>query len=136
MKGRVRALAFISPGLSFSGQKTIIERARCKPLFLGVFAVDAFKKIGKSLLIGSLAGLAIALITNFFVHDLIDSLEDQTYYMRYHWDSKTLPWYRKAPDNRNRTKVPITAFTSSTSTSGACKNWEIIGTGTGRFRRR
>jgi len=44
------------------------------------------KKVGKSLLIGSFAGLAIALVTNFFVADLIDRIEDQTYYMRYHWE--------------------------------------------------
>ena len=62
--------------------------------------MDAFKKIGKSLLIGSLAGLAIALITNFFVHDLIDSLEDQTYYMRYHWEFEDLALVKSAGQSR------------------------------------
>jgi len=53
--------------------------------------VEIIKKTGKSLLIGSLAGLAIALVTNFFVVDLIDRLEDQTYYMRYRWEFEDLP---------------------------------------------
>jgi adenylate cyclase len=57
----------------------------------GDFLVEIIKKTGKSLLIGSLAGLAIALVTNFFVVDLIDRLEDQTYYMRYRWEFEDLP---------------------------------------------
>jgi len=52
--------------------------------------LEAIKKIGKSLLIGSFAGLAIALVTNYFVADLIDRLEDQTYYMRYRWEFEDL----------------------------------------------
>jgi len=52
--------------------------------------MEIIKKIGKSLLIGSIAGLAIALVTNFFVVDLINSLEDQTYYMRYRWEFEDL----------------------------------------------
>jgi adenylate cyclase len=44
------------------------------------------KKFLKSLLIGSLAGLAIALFTRFFFQDLIDRLEYVTYYMRYKWE--------------------------------------------------
>ncbi|MBD3391478.1 MAG: CHASE2 domain-containing protein, partial [Chitinivibrionales bacterium] len=48
-------------------------------------AVEIFKKVLKSLLIGTLAGVAIALLTNFFVPDLIDRLEHQSYYMRYYW---------------------------------------------------
>ncbi|MDD5674380.1 MAG: CHASE2 domain-containing protein, partial [Chitinivibrionales bacterium] len=47
--------------------------------------MDFLKKFLKSLAIGSLAGVAIALFTNFFFKDLIDALEYQTYYMRYHW---------------------------------------------------
>jgi adenylate cyclase len=44
------------------------------------------KKLIKSLLIGSLAGLGIALFTRFFFQDLIDRLEYVTYYMRYRWE--------------------------------------------------
>jgi class 3 adenylate cyclase/CHASE2 domain-containing sensor protein len=47
--------------------------------------MEFLKKIGKSLLIGSLAGAAIAIITHSFVPDLIDRLEHQSYYMRYFW---------------------------------------------------
>ncbi len=36
-------------------------------------------------MIGTLAGLAIAVITHSFVPDLIDRLEHQSYYMRYYW---------------------------------------------------
>lgn len=47
------------------------------------------RRIGKSLLIGSAMGIGVALITSLFSKDLtffknlIDSLENQTYYMRY-----------------------------------------------------
>ena len=47
--------------------------------------MEILKKVLKSLLIGTLAGVAIALLTNFFVPDLIDRLEHQSYYMRYYW---------------------------------------------------
>jgi hypothetical protein len=36
------------------------------------------------------AGLAVALFTNYFFADLIDRLEDQTYYMRYRWEFEDL----------------------------------------------
>jgi adenylate cyclase len=81
-------MSFISPGLSFLSQRAIINfsfKRKCGN------AMEAIKKIGKSLLIGSLAGLAIALVTNYFVADLIDRLEDQTYYMRYRWEFEDLP---------------------------------------------
>ncbi len=42
-------------------------------------------RIGKSLLIGSAMGMVVALATNFVLKDLIDELENQTYYMRYRW---------------------------------------------------
>jgi adenylate cyclase len=48
------------------------------------------KKFLKSLLIGSLAGLCIALFTRFFFQDLIDRLEYVTYYMRYRWEYSDL----------------------------------------------
>jgi adenylate cyclase len=48
------------------------------------------KRLGKSLLIGSAMGIGVALVTNFFVKDLIDRLEDQTYYMRYRWEFQEL----------------------------------------------
>ncbi len=43
------------------------------------------KKVGKSLLLGTIVGVAVAAITNWFVPDLIDRLENQSYYMLYHW---------------------------------------------------
>ncbi|HUI92197.1 MAG TPA: adenylate/guanylate cyclase domain-containing protein [Chitinivibrionales bacterium] len=43
------------------------------------------RRIGKSLLIGSAMGIAVALLFNlFFLKRVIDVLEDQTYYLRYH----------------------------------------------------
>jgi len=45
-----------------------------------------FFKISKSLLIGSAIGIGVAIFTNLFFKDLIDRLEDQTYYMRYKWE--------------------------------------------------
>jgi class 3 adenylate cyclase/CHASE2 domain-containing sensor protein len=62
---------------------------------MGDRCMDGIKKIIKSLFIGSLAGLAIALVTNYFVADLIDRLEDQTYYMRYRWEFEELPGMQK-----------------------------------------
>ncbi|MBN1603096.1 MAG: adenylate/guanylate cyclase domain-containing protein [Chitinispirillaceae bacterium] len=44
------------------------------------------RKLIRSLFIGSLAGLGIALFTRFFFQDLIDRLEYVTYYMRYRWE--------------------------------------------------
>ena len=43
-------------------------------------------RIVKSLLIGSAMGIGVALFTNLFFTDLINRLEDQTYYMRYRWE--------------------------------------------------
>jgi adenylate cyclase len=48
------------------------------------------KKFLKSLLIGSFAGLGIALFTRFFFQDVIDRLENVTYYMRYRWEYSDL----------------------------------------------
>ncbi|MBN1578258.1 MAG: CHASE2 domain-containing protein [Chitinispirillaceae bacterium] len=48
--------------------------------------MDIVKKLLKSLLIGSLVGLGIALFTRFFFQELIDRLENVTYYMRYRWE--------------------------------------------------
>ena len=47
--------------------------------------MEILKKLGKSLLIGTVMGAIIAVITRNFVPDLIDRLEHQTYYMRYFW---------------------------------------------------
>jgi adenylate cyclase len=44
------------------------------------------KRIVKSLVIGSAMGIGVALFTNLFFTDLINRLEDQTYYMRYRWE--------------------------------------------------
>jgi len=44
------------------------------------------KRTVKSLLIGSAMGIGVALFTNLFFTNLINRLEDQTYYMRYHWE--------------------------------------------------
>jgi len=52
--------------------------------------VEQLKKISKSLLIGSLAGLGMALFTRFFFQDVIDRLEYVTYYMRYRWEYSEL----------------------------------------------
>jgi len=48
--------------------------------------MEIIKKLLKSLLIGSLVGLGIALFTNFFFQELIDRLEYVTYYIRYRWE--------------------------------------------------
>jgi adenylate cyclase len=52
--------------------------------------MELLKKILKSLAIGSLVGLGIALFTRFFFQDLIDRLENVTYYMRYRWEYSDL----------------------------------------------
>ncbi|MBN2035720.1 MAG: adenylate/guanylate cyclase domain-containing protein, partial [Chitinispirillaceae bacterium] len=46
--------------------------------------------MAKSILIGSLTGLAIALFSQFFFQDLIDRLECVTYYMRAKWENTYL----------------------------------------------
>ena len=48
--------------------------------------MEILKKLVKSLFIGSLVGLGIALFTRFFFQDIIDRLEYVTYYMRYRWE--------------------------------------------------
>ncbi|MBN1758505.1 MAG: adenylate/guanylate cyclase domain-containing protein [Chitinispirillaceae bacterium] len=48
--------------------------------------MEILKKLFKSLLIGSLVGLGIALFTRFFFQEVIDRLEYVTYYMRYRWE--------------------------------------------------
>ncbi len=48
--------------------------------------MELLARVGKSLIIGCLAGLAVALFTNFFFKPLIDRLENQTYDMRYSWE--------------------------------------------------
>ncbi len=47
--------------------------------------MELLKKMGKSLIIGTIMGIIIAFITSKFVPDLIDRLENQSYYMRYYW---------------------------------------------------
>ncbi len=61
------------------------------------------KRIGKSLLIGSAMGIGVALVTNFFVKDLIDRLEDQTYDMRYSWEFQdaSSAKSKEGPENDN-----------------------------------
>ena len=86
MKDNSRLRLLLDPACIFKGNRVIISFSSKRRPFL-----EAIKKIGKSLLIGSLAGLAIALVTNYFVADLIDRLEDQTYYMRYRWEFEDLP---------------------------------------------
>ncbi|NLG19422.1 MAG: adenylate/guanylate cyclase domain-containing protein [Fibrobacter sp.] len=48
--------------------------------------MELLKKVLKCLVIGTLAGLSIALFTNFFFKDLINRLEYVTYYMRSRWE--------------------------------------------------
>ncbi|MBD3344127.1 MAG: CHASE2 domain-containing protein [Chitinivibrionales bacterium] len=52
--------------------------------------MEPLKKIGKSLLIGGIVGLAMTIVTSYFLSDLIDQLEYQTYYWRYKWEYKEL----------------------------------------------
>lgn len=61
-----------------------------------LLAMEILKKLFKSLLIGSLVGLSIALFTRFFFQDLIDRLEYVTYYMRYRWE------YTDLANDKNR----------------------------------
>lgn len=63
--------------------------------------MDIFRKLMKSLLIGSLAGLGIALFTRFFFQDLIDRLEYVTYYMRYKWTYSDLSKQTGAENSAN-----------------------------------
>jgi len=63
--------------------------------------MEILKKLLKSLLIGSLAGLAIALFTRFFFQDLIDRLEYVTYYMRYKWTYSDLSKQTGAENSSN-----------------------------------
>jgi len=48
------------------------------------------KRVGKSLLIGTIMGVVVTLFTNLFFSDLIDKLEYQTYYMRYKWEADAI----------------------------------------------
>jgi class 3 adenylate cyclase/CHASE2 domain-containing sensor protein len=48
--------------------------------------MDFLKKLLKSLIIGTLMGLAIAFFTDRFFSDIIDRLENQTYDRRYRWE--------------------------------------------------
>ncbi len=57
------------------------------------------KRILKSLLIGSAMGIGVALFTNLFFTDLINRLEDQTYYMRYRWE------FDEQGSNKNHAKI-------------------------------
>jgi CHASE2 domain-containing sensor protein len=62
--------------------------------------MEWLKKIGKSLLVGTVAGVLIALITNYFVPALIDRLENQSYYMRYLWK------YMDTDKNEDKNQAP------------------------------
>jgi adenylate cyclase len=53
------------------------------------------KRIVKSLLIGSAMGIGVAVFTNLFFTHLIDRLEAQTYYMRYHWEFDELSSHKR-----------------------------------------
>ncbi len=52
--------------------------------------MELLKKIGKSLIIGTVMGIIIAFLTSKFVPDLINRLEHQSYYMRYQWKALDL----------------------------------------------
>jgi class 3 adenylate cyclase/CHASE2 domain-containing sensor protein len=52
--------------------------------------MEFFRKFLKCLLIGSIAGISIALFTRFFYREIVDRLEYVTYYMRYRWEFKDL----------------------------------------------
>ncbi len=58
--------------------------------FKSSISMKLLRRLARSLLIGSAMGVGVALATNFFVKDLIDRLENQTYYMRYRWEFKNL----------------------------------------------
>jgi len=47
--------------------------------------MEFLKKFSRSLILGSIVGLGIALVTSFFLQELIDRIEYLTYYMRYSW---------------------------------------------------
>ena len=57
--------------------------------------MEFLKKLLKSFIIGTVVGILIALITRYFVTDLIDRLEHQSYYMRYYWKYMDMPGKKK-----------------------------------------
>jgi class 3 adenylate cyclase/CHASE2 domain-containing sensor protein len=69
--------------------------------------MELLKKIVKSIFIGSLAGLAIALFSNFFFQDLIDRLECVTYYMRSRWENSYISKEKLAKLKENNNSVYI-----------------------------
>jgi len=69
--------------------------------------MEIIKKIIKSFIIGTLAGLIVALITNYFVPDLIDRLEHQSYYMRYYWKYMELGEKKEAAQGEEESGIFI-----------------------------
>jgi class 3 adenylate cyclase/CHASE2 domain-containing sensor protein len=93
--------------------------------FKGSISMKLLKRLAKSLLIGSAIGVGVALATNFFVKDLIDRLENQTYYMRYRWEFKNLPAEksREEVDNDNSIRI-IDIDERSQHKLGKYWNWD------------
>jgi class 3 adenylate cyclase/CHASE2 domain-containing sensor protein len=91
--------------------------------FQGSFSMKWLKRLGKSLLIGSAMGVGVALFTNLFFKDLIDKLENQTYYMRYHWAYKDLNKGSTTPDFDNGINI-IDIDDRSQQKLGQYWNWD------------
>jgi class 3 adenylate cyclase/CHASE2 domain-containing sensor protein len=87
--------------------------------------MELLKKIVKSILIGSLAGLAIALFSNFFFQDLIDRLECVTYYMRARWENNYLSREKLQKLSENNNSVYIVDIDErSMQKLGPYWNWD------------
>jgi class 3 adenylate cyclase/CHASE2 domain-containing sensor protein len=83
--------------------------------------MELLKKIGKSLLIGTIAGVVIAMLTNYFVPRLIDRLENQSYYMRYFW--KNMELVKTTPEERESNVCIIDIDDYSQQKMGVYWNW-------------
>lgn len=83
------------------------------------------KRIAKSLLIGSAMGIGVALFTNLFFTNLINRLEDQTYYMRYHWefDDQSSTKHQKVLDEDNGINI-VDIDERSLHKLGKYQNWD------------
>jgi class 3 adenylate cyclase/CHASE2 domain-containing sensor protein len=83
------------------------------------------KRIAKSLLIGSAMGIGVALFTNLFFTNLINRLEDQTYYMRYHWefDDQSSGKHQKVQEEDNGINI-IDIDERSLHKLGKYQNWD------------
>ncbi|MBN1127712.1 MAG: CHASE2 domain-containing protein [Chitinispirillaceae bacterium] len=87
--------------------------------------MELLKKVFKSVIIGSLTGLAIALFSHFFFQDLIDRLECVTYYMRARWENTYLSRDKleKLAENNNSVYI-IDIDERSMQKLGSYWNWD------------